>query len=186
MATVIRGSDNFDTSDNATQTELDALVTGKVLQISSIDTISGGLGVSESTTQLGSISYLHIAPSSKMSVTITKQSATSNLVCLGFISYKYTGGSGLHGMTLWTGTSSNYVSLGHDPYRLSWKSSSSTYFAVGLPINGILTGIGAGSVTINSALTRTTSTTVGYDINSGDFTTNPNIQSHFYVMEVEV
>ena len=33
MATVIRGSDNFDTSDNATQTELDALSTGKVLQV---------------------------------------------------------------------------------------------------------------------------------------------------------
>ena len=45
MATVIRGGDNFDTADNATQTELDAKVVGKVLQVaSSSDSTSMDVG----------------------------------------------------------------------------------------------------------------------------------------------
>jgi len=69
MATVIRGSDNFDTSDNATQTELDALSTGKVLQV--VQTTKND------TTSSSSGSFTDI---SGMSVSITPSSTSSKIL----------------------------------------------------------------------------------------------------------
>jgi len=68
MATVIRGSDNFDTSDNATQTELDALSTGKVLQIVSSNTDTEVNTTSTSFTDTG------------LSATITPSSTSSKIL----------------------------------------------------------------------------------------------------------
>jgi len=70
MATVIRGSDNFDTSDNATQTELDALSTGKVLQIVSSNTDTEVNTTSTSFTDTG------------LSATITPSSTSSKILIL--------------------------------------------------------------------------------------------------------
>lgn len=70
MATVIRGSDNFDTADNATQTELDNKVVGKVLQVVQ----------SKKTDTLTSTStnYFDIG----LSVSITPSSVNSKILVL--------------------------------------------------------------------------------------------------------
>ena len=70
MATVIRGSDNFDTSDNATQTELDALSTGKVLQVVRATRADISGTSSTSFTDVG------------LSVTITPQKSDSKILVL--------------------------------------------------------------------------------------------------------
>ena len=92
MATVIRGSDNFDTSDNATQTELDALVTGKVLQVVSVtktDTFSTTAAFGSFTDITGlSASITPSSTSSKILITASltngsNQWATSYVVKRG-------------------------------------------------------------------------------------------------------
>ena len=72
MATTIRGSDNFDTADNATQTELDAKVVGKVLQV--VQSTSAVVVSTSSTSFVDSGLTASITPSttnSKILVMIT-------------------------------------------------------------------------------------------------------------------
>ena len=67
MASTIRGSDNFDTADNATQTELDNKVVGKVLQV---------VNVSNTTEQiLATTSWTD----TNLSLTITPSSTSSKI-----------------------------------------------------------------------------------------------------------
>lgn len=75
MATVIRGSDNFDTSDNATQTELDALSTGKVLQVVTSNSTSNT--ATSSTTFIDTPFSVTITPSSTSSKILLTWSHTS-------------------------------------------------------------------------------------------------------------
>ena len=84
MTTVIRGDDNFDTADNATQTELDSGLAGK------IDTGSGGKvlqvvqTVHPSANSYNTRSWADIA---SLSATITPSSTSSKILVSGFVTW---------------------------------------------------------------------------------------------------
>lgn len=69
MATVLRGDDNFDTADNATQTELDNKVVGKVLQVVSTSKTDTWSGSAQGDTDI-----------TGMTVTITPSSTSSKIL----------------------------------------------------------------------------------------------------------
>ena len=79
MATVIRGDDNFDTADNATQTELDSglagLTTGKILQVQSVIKSDTASHSSDTWTDISGLS-VNITPSSTSSKIVIMVSAS--------------------------------------------------------------------------------------------------------------
>ena len=86
MASTIRGSDNFDTADNATQTELDALATGKVLQV-----VQGTTNATVSSTSTSFIEYTALSKS------ITPTSSNSKILVTVEASVRSWGGTNYNG-----------------------------------------------------------------------------------------
>lgn len=88
MATTIRGSDNFDTADNATQTELDAKVVGKILQVVQVTDSTEASSTSATLADTGlTASITPSSTSNKVLVLVThggcaKYGGTNNLTAL--------------------------------------------------------------------------------------------------------
>ena len=149
---------------------------GKVLQVTTPTVVQGATSYSVACVQL--ISTIYYPDAMKLSNTITKLSATSDLIVTYKYNVDYEGASGVHNFLVWK-DSSNFHLDGNNLHDVSATQPMAVTGSV------IFKSLGAGSHTFNCAPARGNTATVGLRLNASADADITYVQSYIYIMEVE-
>ncbi len=149
---------------------------GKVLQVTTPTIVQGATSYSVACVQL--ISTIYYPDAMKLSNTITKLSATSDLIVTYKYNVDYEGASGVHNFLVWK-DSSNFHLDGNNLHDVSATTPMAVTGSV------IFKSLGAGSHTFNCAPARSNTATVGLRLNASAAADITYVQSYIYIMEVE-